>query len=277
MSYELPWEKFILMPIGDLQAGSDGFDAKRLKEHIRYGLDIGAHFQGTGDYTDFLSPSNRRYFKNAGLYDTATGLIERWHREHMEEVKDIFKPTIGMWTGLLEGHHYYPYDDGTTSDTDLCSYLQAPFLGTCALTVLTFEDNNKHQVECMILSQHGEGGGADPLRRLMAQAPGFPQVDVFIQGHNTQIDARPKDTIWFYREKGVMRMRERRQMFVAAGGFMRGYTQGSRSAGRAAGSYVEHGMMRPTAIGGPIIEIAPQRHHSYNGLQIRATVGDLIV
>jgi hypothetical protein len=262
------------MPVGDLQWGSPGVDLKRIKDHLRKGLDLGALFIGTGDYTDFLSPSNRRYMKNAGLYDTATELIERWHREQLEEIKDILAPTRGMWLGLHEGHHYYEYGDGTTCDTVLAEYLGAPFLGTCAVTRLTFRDAYDHSVQCLIWSHHGQGGGSDPVAKLMNVAPGFPQVDIFIAGHNTQVDARPKDTIWFYGNQGNLRMRSKTQMFVAAGGFMQGYTQGSRIAGRASGSYVERGMMRPTAIGAPIIYVSPERGKDYNRLKISASVGD---
>lgn len=268
----LPWSPIQIMPIGDIQAGSPGTDKKRLKEHIQWGVDHGVFFQGMGDYTDFLSPSNRKFLKNAGLYDTATELIERWQREQMDELKDLLAPTKGMWTGLHEGHHYYEYGDGTTSDTDLARFLEAPFLGTCAVVRLTFRDEDRHSVECLIWSHHGEGGGQDPLGRLLKVAPGFPQIDVFMQGHNTQIDARPKDCLWFYGGPGKMKMRYKTQMFVATGGFMTGYTQGSKIAGRAQGSYVEKAMMRPTSIGGPLLEVTPRRREDYNDLDIRCSV-----
>lgn len=231
----LPWKPVQVMPLGDIQLGSPGTDIARLKTHVQWGVDHGVFFIGLGDYTDFLSPSNRRYLANAGLYDTATELIEKWHREHMEELKEVLKPTRGMWLGLHEGHHFYEYGDGTTSDTDLAHFLDAPFLGTAAVSRLSFRAENRSSVDCLIWSHHGEGGGADPLARLMRVAPGFPQIDIFLQGHNTQVDARPKDTLWFYGGPGRLQMRYKTQMFVACGGFMKGYTQGSRSAGRAMG------------------------------------------
>lgn len=260
------------MPIGDIQLGSPGVDVARLRKHIAWGVDHGVFFLGMGDYTDFLSPSNRRYLKNAGLYDTATDLIEEWHRRHLEELKDILAPTRGMWLGLHEGHHYFEYGDGTTSDTELARSLEAPFLGTAAVTRLTFRDKAQHSVECLIWSHHGEGGGQDPLNRLLKVAPGFPQIDIFVQGHNSQIDARPKDNLWFYGGPGELRMRDKTQMFVATGGFMRGYQQGSRHAGRAGGSYVERGMMRPSAIGGPLISVTPRRTKEYSELDIHCSV-----
>lgn len=268
----LPWEPIQIMPIGDVQLGSPGVDVARLRKHVQWGVDHGVFFIGMGDYTDFLSPSNRRYLKNAGLYDTASGLIEKWHREHMEEVKEILAPTRGMWMGLHEGHHYFEYGDGTTCDTELAQFLEAPFLGTCAVTRLRFRRPEGGGVDCLVWSHHGEGGGQDPLNRLLKVAPGFPQVDIFVQGHNTQIDARPKDNIWFYGSGANLKMRDRTQMFVATGGFMRGYQQGSRFAGRAQGSYVEKGMMRPTAIGGPLITVTPRHLTAYNELDIKASV-----
>lgn len=270
----LPWEPVTICTLGDLQWGSPGTDVKRIREHVYKGVDMGALWLGTGDYTDFLSPSNRRYLKNAGLYDTATELIERWHREQLEEIKAVLAPTRGMWLGLHEGHHFFEYGDGTTCDTELAAFLEAPFLGTCAVTRLTFRDESKHSVETLIWSHHGQGAGSDPVGKLMAVAPGFPQVDIFVQGHNTQVDARPKDCIEFYGSQGNLRMRSRTQMFVAAGGFMQGYTQGSKIAGRASGSYVERAMMRPTAIGAPIIRVTPERCEDYNRVRISATVGD---
>lgn len=230
----LPWKPVQVAPLGDIQLGSPGTDIRRLKEHVQRGVDTGVFWIGLGDFTDFLSPSNRRFLKNAGLYDTATELIEKWHREHMDEVKDILAPTRGMWLGFHEGHHFYEYASGNTSDTDLADFLDAPFLGTAAVTRLAFQ-GDKRATECLIWSHHGEGGGANPLQRLLAVAPGFPQINVFIQGHNTQLGSQKRDNIWFHGRPGKLRMRTREQLFVACGGFMQGYNQGSRIAGRAMG------------------------------------------
>ena len=270
----LPWREVRIMPIGDIQAGSPGTDWSRLRRHIQWGVDHDCWFIGMGDYSDFLSPSNRRALRNSGLYDTATDLIERWHDEHLKELTDVLLPTKGRWLGMHEGHHYYEYSDGTTTDTRLCQSLEAPFLGTCSVLRLPFRDGSKHGVDCLIWGHHGEGGGDDPLRRLMRVAPGFPQIDIFLQGHNTSIDARPKDVIEFYGGLSGLKARDRTQMFVATGGFMRGYAVGSRigSRGRAQGSYVEKAMMRPTAIGGPLIYITPRHKHGYAELDIKVSV-----
>lgn len=261
------------MPLGDIQLGAPGVDLKRLRAHVKWGVEHGVFWIGLGDYTDILSPSNRRRLKAADLYDNAGVFLDKYHREHMKELEGILEPTRGMWLGLHEGHHLWEYSDGGTSDTELCKFLDAPFLGTAAVTRLSFRDEaNGHKVDCLIWSHHGEGGGQDPLGRLLKVAPGFPQVDLFLQGHNTQIDARPKDNIWFFGGPGRLRMRNKTQMFVATGGFMQGYNQGSEFNGRKMGSYVERGMMRPTALGGPLITITPRHKEDFNELDIKCSV-----
>lgn len=269
----LPWEAISIMPIGDFQLGSPGTDLKHIKEHVKWGVDNGVFFLGMGDYTDFLSPSNRRYLKNSGLYDTAQDIIETVGRQHLETLQSILEPTKGMWLGLHEGHHLFEFGDGTTTDTELARFLDAPFLGTAAVTRLTFKDHNRHSVDCLTWSHHGEGSGAtDPVQRLKKVAPGFPQVDIFVQGHNTKLGSESVNNIWFYGGPGRLQMRSKKQMFVAAGGFMTGYTQGSKFAGRASGSYVERGMMRPSAIGAPIIRVEPRYKNGYADLSMHCSV-----
>lgn len=262
------------MPIGDFQLGSPGTDLKHIREHVRWGVDHGVFFLGMGDYTDFLSPSNRRFLKNSGLYDTAQDIIETIGHQHIDTLMEILEPTKGMWLGMHEGHHLFEFGDGTTTDTELSRLLDAPFLGTAATTRLTFQGRKGGQhAEALIWSHHGEGSGAtDPVQRLKKVAPGFPQIDVFVQGHNTRLGSEAMSQIWYYGGPGELKMRSKKQLFVAAGGFMTGYTQNSRFAGRAAGSYVERGMMRPSAIGAPIITIEPRRKHDYSDLSLHCSV-----
>lgn len=272
----LPWESIQIMAVGDFQMGSAGFDAERLAKHLKWGVDHGVKFYGTGDYLDFLSPSNRRALRNAGLYDTALDLIEEWNEKHMRELADVMKPTTGMWLGMHEGHHYYEFFDGTTTDTRLCNLLKAPFLGTAAITRIPFRDpKNRKRVDCHIWGHHGEGSGsANPIHRLLSVAPGFPQIDIFVQGHNTQLMARSLDTLEVYGKPGHLKLRNRTQLFVAAGGFMRGYEANSKQGkvGRAQGSYVEKAMMRPSALGGPLITVTPRDRGTFTQLDLKCSV-----
>lgn len=269
----IPWQALTLIPTGDFQAGSPGFDSKRLRNLVSWGVDHDAWWHGMGDYSDIMSPSNRTAYQRAGLYDTTRMAIEAWHKEHMGEVEDILAPTKGRWVGLHEGHHYLNYENGETSDMRLAEFLGCPFLGTTAITQFNFRDENKHKAECLMYSTHGEGSSSDPVAKLKRVAPGFPQMDIFLQGHNTQLASQVLGLVEVYRAGGSLRQRDRNQYFIATGGYMKGYTQGSKVGNRAQGSYVEKAMMRPTAIGAPVIRITPEWEHGYTKLKIEATVG----
>ena len=49
-----------------------------------------AYFVGTGDYVDFLSPSNRVRLANAGLYDTALQVIRDKATELVDELYERY-------------------------------------------------------------------------------------------------------------------------------------------------------------------------------------------
>lgn len=254
----LPWQEINIMPIGDVQAGAEGCDLERLKRHIKYGIDNNARFIGMGDMTDFLSPSNRDRLKKASLYDTAQGLIDKWHQQHIDELMQVLMPTKGLWIGLHEGHHYHEFTDGTTSDTRIANALDAPFLGTCAITRLRFE-SSRASVVAHVWSHHGEGAGATtaaPFNKL-ERVSGFVDADVLLMGHYHRAGVVLTDRLFV---SGVVpQLRHRTRALVATGSFLRGYMQGSQVNGRAGGSYVEHGLMPPTAMGNSMITIIPKR------------------
>ena len=242
--------------------GSEACDMERLKRHVEWGLRNGVHFLGLGDYSDFLSPSNRVRLKAAGLYDTATHLIDEWHLQHLDQLKEVLRPTRGMWLGLLEGHHYHEFDSGGTTDTRLAEFLQAPFLGTCAIIRVNFKDViNKRSISANIWGHHGEGSGitaAAPFIKLEKAASFNEGVDVFFMGHYHRAGALLVNKL---RVAGLKkpRLRHRTVALVATGSFLRGYMQGSHNHGRPGGGYVEHAMMAPTALGNVVVTLTP--HH----------------
>ena len=135
----LPWEEVTICPIGDIQFGAQGVEADRLRRHIEWGLGQGAYFIGMGDYVDVMSPSNREAWRSVRRYDAMTQAMQEKAEEHIVGVLKLLEGTTGRWLGLLQGHHYFDFEDGTTSDTRLAAALKSPFLGTCGVMVLRFD------------------------------------------------------------------------------------------------------------------------------------------
>lgn len=251
-----------LMPLGDIQwSGPQGStDLDLLRRRIDEGLKHKAYFLGFGDYIDFMSPSNRKARKGAGFYDTTEQVIEDAATELTQQIFDLaLKPTIGHWLGLLEGHHYTQFDSGGTTDSWLAEKLKTVHLGTTAYVGLRFKTGYGWRT-VNVWGTHGCGGGMSasaPVQKLERVAPAW-EADVMIVGHMTKKSKGEIDRVYPQWGRKKHFLGTRTTHLVGAGGFSKGYIEGSRAGGVPRGSYVEQGMMRPTVLGNPLLFITPK-------------------
>ena len=261
----LPWAPMLLMPVGDIQYdGPDGAaDLPRLCRHLAWGVAHGAYFIGMGDFVDFMSPSNRDRLATAGLYDTATSIIDRAATTLEDEILALLAPTRGRWVGLLQGHHYFSHLDGTTSDTRFALALGAPFLGDCALMRWTFRHESGGSVNVKVWAHHGHGGGSilptAGLNKLYHQKVRYPNVRLFLMGHVPQLGHVLTDGLDIT-DRGEPHLLHEDTHYVLTGGFARGYLEGNQFAGRSQGGYAEKRMLPPAVLGGAVITLTPETH-----------------
>ena len=271
-STDLPWGEQIIMPLGDIQYGAEGVMMKQFRRDVEWGIEHGAYFIGMGDYVDVASPSNREKIKAAGFYDSVTAALEDSAERHFDEFMHAIRGTEGRWLGLHEGHHFWEFNDGTTTDTRLAQALGAPFLGTCALSRIRMKQSNGRSLTMDIWSHHGSGSGVlltSPLNKLEKISGSF-DADLFLINHFQRKGAVPKD--WLYVDRRGQ-LKHKMKYLVATGGYMRGYTQGSKQGRVARGSYVERGMLSPANLGGVKIFLTPNRKGSRsNHIQIEVMV-----
>lgn len=258
----LPWEPLTIMPIGDIQhTGPQGpADMDKLQRHVTWGLEQGAVFVGMGDYIDFASPSNRARLKAAGMYDTAEQVIDDAATALEEGVERILEPTQGRWLGLVEGHHYYPHLDGTTSGQRLARFLGTTYLGDAGFLRLTFRYDTGQGVNLKVFVHHGHSGATTPggvLTRLQRFAAHI-SAQLILTGHVHQVIAYPFDELDIT-GRGDPYLFHNTRMLVATGSFMKGWMAGSNIGGRPAGGYVEQKMMPPVSLGAPVIVATPKR------------------
>ena len=261
-SASLPWEETLIMPLGDIQLGAEGCDESKLRGYIEWGMKHGAYFLGMGDYVDVASPSNRQVLRSANLYDSVQDALEEAADSAVQRFLKLVKGTEGRWLGLLEGHHYFEFQDGTTSDTRIAQALKAPFLGSCAFLRLKFAGRSKSQgrTGCTIWCHHGQGGGSKvsaPLNKLENLMHAF-DADVYLIGHQHKLVAAPIDQLYMTQKKPYT-IKHRTKIIACTGSFLRGYTAGSKRGLRAQGGYVEKKMLTPVALGGVMLHIRPVR------------------
>ena len=246
-----------IMPIGDVQLGAIGTDVERLKRQIDWAMSqkTPTYFLGMGDYIDTMSPSNRKAWAGAELYDSAKAAMEARVHQLTDEFLTIVDGTEGMWLGLLQGHHYYDHADATTSDQDICEELDAPFLGSCAYVVVNFPNGQR----CVIWCHHGNGSGRvahSPLTALYPIVQTF-EADIYLIGHQTKKVAVKIPRI--YVSEDGQSIIDRNKIVAGTGGFTKGYELGSAAlSGKPEGSYVEQAMMSPVALGGVLIRVRPK-------------------
>ena len=234
-----------------------------------------ARFFGGGDYTDGLSPSNRKLllaaFVKGELYDTARDMLDSASREQINIVKDILKPTIGRWDFLLQGHHLWEYfvkqKDGTqlwrTSDHDLAEWLEAPYLGQpgpdmqSAYVVYSFPAGEKGgaRPELGLYAVHGQGGGktfSGPLGQLEGMMRAFTADIYYVAHHHKLVAARAVKLSEATDAETSLVATD--SLLVAGGSWLRGYMPNEVT-------YAEAGLMVPLAMGAPVISA----HRRKNG------------
>lgn len=266
-----PDQRMLLMPVGDVHAFSRGWPAQRFRDHMFWGVERGAYFLGMGEYFDFASGSQRKVMRElrAGTMDE----VDEWRRERVEKFAELIAATRGRWLGLLEGHHFHEYQDGTTTDQHLCRLLGAPFLGTATLLTLRFVPQGVwrkgKRCEVIVFAHHGPNASAGRkqgarLHRLEDMITGV-EADIYLMGHDHSKANAPMDRLYVSpNTRGPKHLYHRTKALIRTGGFLRGYFGQSakaldRPAIQSRGSYVEQGAMTPSSLGGVVISIGIKR------------------
>lgn len=254
--------------MGDVQFGSEACSADRFKRWIQRILKIADEydrqllFLGMGDYVDGLRPSMRRKFQVSGMDEDEhiVRSVMEMSQQQIEGFLKLVEGTEGKWIGMLEGHHFFDYGDGRTSDTMITEKLGATFLGDCARVHLTFvRQQNRGGIDFQIWCHHGEGGGMMPGSPLNKLNPikGTFEADAFLMAHQHKSVTAKVPYCYDVRTKNGYEMTHKDISLTCTGGWLQGYQQDSRSGNRAGGHYPEQRMLVPLSLGGTRLELFP--------------------
>lgn len=257
-----------LYPICDVQVGGLGVDLRGFQEHIDEAMaDPLARFVGVGDYTDGVSPSNRKSlavsFKKGELYDTPRQMFDEAAHRQVNEFLDIVKPTRGRWDFVLGGHHFWEYEILSASenrrfrntDQDIAQFLGCPYLGT-GTAVVSYKFRGAGS-PLRLYARHGEGSGqsfAAPLNQLERQMRAF-NAHIYLIGHHHKLTAAAAVKLDEAPEAETQ-LAATDSRLVAAGSWLRGFVPNEVS-------YAEAGMMVPLAVGAPVIHANRRKNGTY--------------
>lgn len=264
----LPWEPQIVYGVGDLQLGSAGCVPRYFQADMDEARADNALLIGLGDDIDFVRPTMRKLLRISELDVEAMDALAARAIELEQYYLRMAEGT--NWVGKVAGHHYFDFMDGTTSDTRLSEALGCAFLGDSAIVRLTFKKggSSHRQISIDIFVWHGEGsGGAEGgFRRLAKKAAHWPDCDILLMGHLSQLGTRK--FIKNRMTKGPnLNLVSNDCVLGLIGGYQKGYVEGLEIGGRPQGTYVEQRGLDPVALGCLRMQLTP----TDEGVRVRAS------
>jgi len=262
-----------LYPINDVQLGAAGCDVDAFARYVEESArDEEGMFFGAGDYTDGISPSNRRTlavaYENGGIYDTLQEMIDDAAHKQTQDFIDIMGPAAGRVPFWLKGHHLYRYKerqfDGTylvrTTDHDIARALGGVYLGDSeermsqVLVSFVFPKvkRNRPNPVLTMYAMHGQSSGGHghtyttPLSVLQRMTATF-NADIYFTAHYHKVVAA-RHVKLHQDPNAKTRLDATDSLLVSGGSWMKSYMPDEVT-------YAEDGVMSPLAIGTVTMDI----------------------
>lgn len=262
-----------LYPINDVQIGAQGCDEDAFARYIEEAAkDKQGRFFGAGDYTDSISPSNRRNlaiaYENGAVYDTLQEMIDSSGRQMARNFVEITRPAQNRVDFWLKGHHLMRYKDQLndgryivrTTDHDIADSLGGVYLGDAdekmsqVLVSYIFPKikRNKPNPVLTMYALHGSsksGGGhtyTSPLSMLQRMTATF-NADIYFTAHYHKVVAA-RHVKLTQDPNSKTKLDATDSLLVAGGSWMKSYMPD-------AVTYAEDGVMSPLAIGTVVMDV----------------------
>jgi len=254
---------FELTPVGDIHLDTDlcskeHWDRFKKEEKEKIASGKKKFYLGMGDYTDFMSDSERYAVLVSKFHDTSKKSFDHFIKDKIDRLVDDLSFMSGRLLGLHEGNHYHLFASGITSTQYMCEKLGCKYLGGTALHRISFSNFDRSMLSVDIFSAHHGTGG-----RLLGSSINSLQkmsdvCSADIQGHNHQRSAIVVAKPLFLNARGVVK--SRKMVLCNSGTFLRGYVAKLGEPGQE--SYCVKTWMRPTELGVCHIELIPTRTSS---------------
>ena len=266
-------ETFTLIPFGDVHRDSPHCAVERWKEDLEEWSKIkNALFLGLGDYTDFLSTSERQCVGRGELHDSTKTSLDNLAKSRIKEMAKELSFMRGKLVGLVNGNHYYQFENGTTGDHMLADALGCKFLGVATFVRLVFRWPGKNQLRtCSIdvFAHHGAGTGQKPHTSLgaVARMAEWAEADIVLQGHDHKRGALPLNPILTLSRNnyGELHVKERQRWIGRTGSYLKAYVDGERGYNVDAGR-------GPCSLGHIQFQLTPCRDRSEGGEKLSVKI-----
>ena len=254
-------EPIYLIPFGDVHRDSPLHSKKHWKDTLRWAKGKPrCYFLGMGDMLDLASTSEREILGSPKLHESTTTNLDVLVLNQVEKFVKEIEFMKGRIIGLIEGNHYWVFQNATTSTQKMCELLGCKYLGTQSYIRIIYKKSGRtgHCNEIKIIAHHGIGtsriAGGD-MRPVEMLANGW-DCDIALMGddHQKGLIIRTKHEF----RGNSMIVKAKKILLARTGCFLRGFVEDEAS-------YVVDKCYSPNDIGLVKIEMTPRRDCSGGG------------
>lgn len=244
-----PSDRITFLPAGCIHYDDPNSDHELFSEYLKKANTTpNAFVIGLGDWRDFARAHFRGHILGYTRDETSLDKFDLKIRREIEDFAKMFRHISDRKAiiGLLEGNHFWKFQDGTTDTQYLCQLLGCKYLGLSAFIRFHVEYekcSSKHVI--LFLAHHGVGTGGKYMSTDLGQLerniePAF-DADVYLSSHTHKKFAVAVSSLTVNR-RGRPKLIQRTKLLVKTGAFLRGYCVGKQT-------YAEQKLFRPTDLG----------------------------
>ena len=216
-------------------------------------------FIGMGDFIEWFSDSERRGVESINLHQSSKKTMDDFAKDMCDQFYKQISFMKGKCIGMLEGNHFYQFQNGMTSTQYLCQKLECPYLSATAFVRISFKDKWNKTACVDVFAHHGKGasrlvGGSLNTVQQMAECA---IADIYLMGHDHKKSIGMSSKLTLTDGRTGLNVKEKKMLYARTGSFLKGYEEGKES-------YVAKALLNPTDLGSIKIELTPKRKITYS-------------
>lgn len=251
-------ETHYLLPFGDVHYKNPGHHEELWVEWCEWAKrKPRTMFLGMGDFIEWFSDSERRGVESINLHQSSKKTMDDFAKEMCDQFYKQISFMRGKCIGMLEGNHFYQFQNGMTSTQYLCQRLECPYLSATAFVRISFHSECGKRLSVDIFAHHGKGasrlvGGSLNTVQQMAECA---IADIYLMGHDHKKSIGMSSKLTLTDGRTGLHVKEKKMLYGRTGSFLKGYEEGKES-------YVAKALLNPTDLGTIKIELTPKRKKS---------------
>lgn len=244
-----------LLPFGDVHYKNPQHHAELWSEWLEWAKNKPrSMFIGMGDYLEWFSDSERRGIESINLHRSSKMTMDDFAKEICDSFFESISFMKGKVLGMLEGNHFYQFQNGMTSTQYLCQKLSCKYLGATGFIRIKFDyENGNKGSKVDVFVHHGKGAArlVGSSLNTVQQMAECAEADIYLMGHDHKKSVGMSSRLKLTDGRTGLHLKDKKVLYARTGSFLKGYDPEKPS-------YVAKALLNPTDLGTVKIELTPK-------------------